>query len=629
MRKHFFTGSCLALLLFSACSKDEVKYPSLEGGEPLNIAQFVTFNASKVDYENTRSSSAFNSGDEISVSAWTGSIEKEENFIAKNSIYKCGDNGLFLPATENDTLKWKDISTPHYFIATYPKRSGISDVRALSITGDDHDMLVARHLGADGGTMPYVNDTVSLEFKHILSKVSVNVSFQDASQEKPEASKCELYFEDAADAGNLDLVTLELSAETKTNINIPSTGEYAFSGTIVPQEISNIKLHIKDSRESDFAYSGELNFESGKSYVLSFSVKERQKLTLESVTVEDWGSGELTLFEGRKGLWSDVSVTVQPEGNVYKVTNGGELYYAIYNMKDKETVQLQNDIDLGNRFWSPIDIAGANTSNRRFIDGNGYTIKGLCVDAAQATDYSNTYMAFLGEAKHTLVYDLNFEAPEIITKDNTTDAAVVMAKGNFAGVYNCKITNAVITANAGKTLDLGGIAADISNGSAVAGCLFQGNVSGTISAEAFGGLVGFAGKSMIVASYVDCNYDITATKKGLFLARSGGTTAPNRTIGCYYAGDIDVSSLNFVSDKDDSSEFVLSCSKTKFTVDNMNSVNDALNGNQGYAASTIGGVSGVNCILLQLDATYKYNYIENTGADKDKYPLVVTNVAKK
>ena len=354
------------------------------------------------------------------------------------------------------------------------------------------------------------------------------------------------------------------------------------------------------------------------------------KVTVKDTELSD--ECEVTVkLPAREGLWSAKSEEVLPEGNIYKVTNGSQLYYALKNMKDNQTVQLQNDINLLSCYWSPVDVVGSGSTQakRRFIDGNGFTIKGLCVDASQSTDYSKTYVAFFGEFKHALVYDLNFEAPEIITNDKTTDAAVVIGKGNFAGVYNCKIKDAKITTNAGTTLDLAGVAADFSNGCALAGCLFQGNVQGTVKADAFGGLVGFAGKSMIVASYVDCNYDINATNKGLFLARSGAAvTAPNRTIGCYYAGTADVSSLRFVADRENNAADVIACSNNKFEGMAIDAVNEALNGGQGYAATTIGGVSGVNCILLQLEGIHKYNYINNTGVDKEKYPYIGKNVAK-
>lgn len=181
---------------------------------------------------------------------------------------------------------------------------------------------------------------------------------------------------------------------------------------------------------------------------------------------------------GREGLWSDKSEEIAPEGNIYKVTNGGQLYYALKNMKDNQTVQLQNDINLLSAYWTPVDVMGSGSTQakRRFIDGNGFSIIGLCVDASQYSDYSKTYVAFFGEFKHALVYDLNFKSPEIITKDKTTDAAVIVAKGNFAGVYNCKVTDAKITADAGTTLDMAGLAADFSNGCALAGCMFHGEV---------------------------------------------------------------------------------------------------------------------------------------------------------
>lgn len=627
MRKHFFTVSCLALLLFTACSKDEVKYPSLEGDETLNIAPFVTFNASKLGYDNAASSSAFISGEEISVSAWTGSIEKDENFIARNSIYKCGDNGLFLPATENDTLKWKDVSTPHYFIATYPKRSELADLRSLPVTSGDKDMYVARCLGSEGGAMPYVEDTVALSFRHILAKINVSVAFDEKIDESeiPLPDKCKLYFEDASEAGYLDLVTLNLTSETKDDIYFEKVGGYSFTGTLIPQEISNVKLKVEDSGEADFTYIGELNFESGKEYDLTFSVEKRNKLVLQSVTVKDWGNGGLTLFEGTKGSWRDKSSEIQINEKVYEVTTGGELYYALTNVGKGQTVRLMNDIDLEAHYWEPVTTAdGTSWTNYITIDGNNKKITGLRIDASQ---YDGEQASLIGTAKYTMIKDLTVVNPEIIGDNDVTNCGVLLSNAsNGVGVFNCVVKGAKISGNFNTAAVVGGIAGGIFGGSAVAGCVFEGSINTSSNVTSVGGLVGKAGPSMVVASYSNFSTSsLNATNKGLFVGGKGGSAATKSAItGCIYIGDLKYKPVG----QQHATMVVTGCDYGSNNL-SLSALNNAINGTQGYAgANDENGPSGSTNIMLSNKDDYKYNFIENTGADTGTYKYVVVNTAE-
>lgn len=625
MRKHFFMAGCALLMFMSACNKDEVKVPgdgSSQDGTQAYL-EYVTLSATKSDYD-AQIENPFNPGDEISVCSWIGTETKDENYLSKNAVYKCNDSGFFLPSTEADTLKWKGTSVPHYIVATSPKQQGEIDVRNFTFNSAEEDLFIARCLG-ENAAMPVLNDTVPVEFKRVLAKVVVSFDFKGDFQG---ATANKVKFRDVAEEGTLDMITNVLEATgNKEDKEFEKDGA-SFYAVLVPQTANNLYAEISYGSNNAYIYNKEITLSPGTINKFVFTPDGEDKLKLVSVTVEDWVEDVISLHKKREGQWSGETVTA--EGNVYKVWNGGQLYYALNNMSEGHTVQLQNDIDLSAHYWQPVTVegTGSNQDQRKFIDGNGYSIKGLCVDASKYA--SNTNAAFFGSFKHALVYDLNFESPEIITADNTEDAGVIVAKGNFAGIYNCKVTDAKITANSGSKLDLGGIAGDMSNGCAIAGCLFQGNVTGSVDAAAFGGLAGFAGKSMIVASYVNCNFDINATGKGLFLARSGSANkAPIRIIGCYYAGANDFSSLKFVADRADNATDVISCSKNKFAGMDINNINTALNG--GYAATNIegegSGAVNANCILLQLDAIYKYNFKENKESDSGTYPYMVENVA--
>ena len=635
MRKHFFIGSCFAILFLSACSKDDVKSPNIDGEGIVNIPEIVAFNALKSDFEDSRSLSNFSAGDEISVSAWVGSIEDEENFISKNSIYKCDNNGLFLPATENDTIKWKDSSTPHYFIATYPKRQEISDLRALPITVDDKELLVARYLGENGGAIPNINDTLTLSFKHILSKVNVTINIDDEFEYK-DLEDFDLRFEEVSNSGKLDLVTMNLNTDSPTDeIHFDlNPANDIFTGYIVPQTVTKLKLEVKDSGESAYSYDGELVFEAGKIHNLMFELKPRLGLQLTGVTVNDWGNGELTLFEGRNGSWKDNVVKPSTDADgVYLITSPSEFAWVAHNLKTaKSTVKLVNDLNLEAHYWEPASVTGSSTTNIFVIDGNGRSITGLCIDATQTSNKTDIGLIGGTTAKWVLVKDLNIISPVIKGSDKVVRAGVILSKGSAGcGIYNCKVTDAELSGFSNANCEIGGLTADLSNGCAIAGSIFNGTISVDAKVKSIGGLTAFAGKSMMVANIVDCDFDADATNKGLFAARVGAVgTAPDVFNACYYAGAYDVTSLPFAKGYADTHANIVNCSRSKYSVSDISNLNTGINGAKGYNGKNgTAGLVKATCVLLSTKSQYKYNYVENNSNDKDKYPIIVSNVAGK
>lgn len=73
----------------------------------------------------------------------------------------------------------------------------------------------------------------------------------------------------------------------------------------------------------------------------------------------------------------ETKTEVTPEGDIYKITTGAELAWVASQQSDvfiNQTIQLEKDIDLGEKEWTPIP------SFKGTFDGQGHTIRGLNIN---------------------------------------------------------------------------------------------------------------------------------------------------------------------------------------------------------------------------------------------------------
>lgn len=298
----------MALVLLSACSKEEATdIDNNEGGPSapeVEQPEFISFSATKnplltEDGQAGKSDDKFIQDDAISVYAWSGEYS-EENFIARNSIYKCSPEGFFDPIAGTDTINWKDKETPHYFIATYPEHEIATDLKNFSFDYYDSDLLVARCLGENGAGISAANDTVGLAFSHVMSRV--NVVFSLTGDFEGGTVRI-MRFNDVADKGILDIIDNKITASGQADLGFASVAGN-WTADVIPQEIKANSLEAMIETEvygrRTYFYDKPLTFKSGYVYTLTFTPKGEDALQLVSVDMIPWtdaGSlGEGALF---------------------------------------------------------------------------------------------------------------------------------------------------------------------------------------------------------------------------------------------------------------------------------------------------------------------------------------------
>lgn len=295
MRKQLLYYSFISLLLLSACEKDK----TTDFGEGQDFAvpevvvsDFICFSAEKyplVDINNEEAAGeAFAQDDVVSVYAWTGAYD-EDNFIADNLFYKCNADGVFCPAAETDTIKWKNDTDNHYFISIYPKREEPVDLRNFNFTDSDKDILVATLVGEDA-VIPS-SDTINLPFRRLLTKVNVNISLEGKLENGTVNS---VTFKDVASVGSMDFVTQKLSAsESKTDKPLSLEND-VYTAEIIPQNFTSIVAEISGTVYGEikkFSYDGSIDFQAGYIYNITFTPVGDDELQIVSVDMLPWTDG--------------------------------------------------------------------------------------------------------------------------------------------------------------------------------------------------------------------------------------------------------------------------------------------------------------------------------------------------
>ena len=237
----------------------------------------------------------FEEGDEISVYAWTGDAtvapETRER-VVNNAINKL-TNGSWISTPQ---MLWKNNSDKHYFIGVYPT-AAISDFTAseykLDVTKqEDSDLLVA--VNASG--ISYNADeqqTVPLEFTHVMSKVIVNLQYRNQFGGKPIVES--LVVKNAASDASVNFLTKTVTVATdaaRTDINIPVIkANEKYESIMIPQSgITKIAVNI-NGKQYVYTHPTDIKLEGGKYTVVNLIVG-RDEITLGNVSIADWGEGE-------------------------------------------------------------------------------------------------------------------------------------------------------------------------------------------------------------------------------------------------------------------------------------------------------------------------------------------------
>ena len=272
----------------TACSNDD------NGGKApkyINIdAQLSQPTKTTVAADGTMS---FTSGDAISVYAWTGSASTLPT--TADGFVVAGNTNTFNGSTwtASPQMLWKDLTSPHFFIATYPQR----DITQTNFTLDtskqsECDVMVATNLGTDSKGIIATETAIPLAFDHLMAKLQVNLQFRNQWGESGPTSV-------AVSINSKSSATIDYLAKSVTPtgdasyINLPSVAAavegYAksYESIVIPvSDLKNIKIAI-DGHDYIYTHDTAIQLQGGKTTIVNLMVG-RNEITLGSMSIKGW-----------------------------------------------------------------------------------------------------------------------------------------------------------------------------------------------------------------------------------------------------------------------------------------------------------------------------------------------------
>ncbi len=291
MKKTFLSIAIVALAMgMNSCSSDN---------EPVNPqSKYITvsteINTTRVATDAATGTQSFESGDQISVYAWTGDATQAPQVSDRvvNNAINTFDGATWTAVPQ---MLWKNTTDAHYFIGVYPKNAtSVTDLTAAYYTFDvddqeASDLLVA--VNAKG--LKSENNPVPLQFNHVMAKLKVSLQFRNQWGGTPTVEKVTL--KDAATAATVNYLTQKVTASTtaKADIELPVTEANArYASIVIPQ--TGVKSIVITIGGEDFTYTNTdadgIKLEEGKTTNVGLIVG-RNEITLGTVSIDDWQDG--------------------------------------------------------------------------------------------------------------------------------------------------------------------------------------------------------------------------------------------------------------------------------------------------------------------------------------------------
>lgn len=246
---------------------------------------------------------AFESGDQIGLYVVNRNDDGSQNDLKPSGNYV--DNMRYTYSyntwTPDETVYWKDDKTCADFYLYYPYQAAHVNESPMVFKVEADQSKVNSYKNSDviiGSTLNVApsQTTVYIASKHVMSRVVIALKpgegFTDASLA---ASDVKVTLNIPAVSANIDLATGEVEpimnydGESLTMTPMtPYKDGNVYRVIVVPQEVAQTNLIKVNVGGSDFLFSKDFNFESGKSYTFNVTItKESSGL---NATITGWDS---------------------------------------------------------------------------------------------------------------------------------------------------------------------------------------------------------------------------------------------------------------------------------------------------------------------------------------------------
>ena len=282
--------AAVAGLVLAGCNKEGVlpQEGSLDMTVTANIGDLTKVTTAGVK-------TTFDNGDQLSLYAWIGEADKVSEALVVDGVVNTFDGKDWTPATQ---MLWKNAHDAHYFIGISPAHDVVSFIADPFVLNPAeyaaNDLLIANELSGKTVTKDQEPNPVSLTFSHALAKLNVNLKFRSQWDATPEVTSV------ATTAKNNYLVNYLTKEVTAYGDNAqvqlqalatPATGyALSYSGLQVPQDAVTVITVVVDGKDYVYTAAEPIVLQSGKVTTLGLIVG-REKITLGSVSVANWGEG--------------------------------------------------------------------------------------------------------------------------------------------------------------------------------------------------------------------------------------------------------------------------------------------------------------------------------------------------
>ena len=274
-----FIPAVLALAALVACDR----LSTLSGERPIAVQASI---GAMTKVTTTGNKAVFDTGDAISIFAWTGSADAVPATRVVDGVKNTlGADGAWTPASP---MLWQDMAAKHYFLGVFPART-VTDFKADPYTLDPSNYAVSDLLIATNLTGLQASDKpVEFVFDHALARLDVNLSFRNQWETAPTVTAVAAT---AKKTATVDYLSKTLTATgTAAEVALKAASNVAWSGLQVPQEgLRTITVKI-DGKDYVYTHTADIPFAGGK-YTTVNLILGRDKIELSSeITINDWTS---------------------------------------------------------------------------------------------------------------------------------------------------------------------------------------------------------------------------------------------------------------------------------------------------------------------------------------------------
>ena len=271
----FILAAAMGLMLAS-CNK--------QAGE----SRFITVSAgigvmTKVDYDGDEA--RFESGDKISVYAWTGNASEVVTPLVVDGVVNTFDGTQWTPEIQ---MLWDNKSSKHFFLGISPERK-VTDFTADVYTLDpasfaSSDLMIATNLKG----LPPTDNPVALNFSHVLARLDVNLTFRSQWADAPTVTSVTATGLKTATVNYLDK-EMTPTGTAEAIALLPSAND-AWTGLQVPQDgVRTITIAI-DGKNYVFTNSEDIPLVSGKFTTVNLAVGRDKIDLVNDITISNWTS---------------------------------------------------------------------------------------------------------------------------------------------------------------------------------------------------------------------------------------------------------------------------------------------------------------------------------------------------